>query len=102
MTKILLFLQTSNHSGLLRISKLWSGLEVLAMWQFSRLSMPVLHDLIPHLRNLKLVTLPERIERDYPSLSRSTRQHLLDRNPPVKLSFKEIDTPASCQITELH
>jgi len=99
---ILFCLQTGNHSGLIRISKLWSGLEVLAIWQFSQLSMPVMYDLIPHLRNLKLVTLPERIERNYPSLSQSTRQHLLGRNPPVNLSFKEIDTLARCQITELH
>jgi len=48
----------------------------------------MMSDLILHLDNLKLVTLPEKIDAYDPTLHQSVREHLLGRRPPAKISFK--------------
>ena len=83
-----ILLQTALRSGLDRISQLWSNLEVLAIWGYTKLSMPVMSDLILHLDNLKLVTLPEKIDAYDPILHQSVRDNLLGRRPPARINFE--------------
>lgn len=92
--------QTSGCSGLDRIRELWSPLEVLAIWEFAQLSLPVMVDLIPHLRDLKLVTLPERITLNDPALVVTINDQLLSRNPPAKINLGILHEDARCQMVE--
>ena len=96
----ILHFQNSSYSGLHRIRELWSQLEVLAIWEFAQLSFPVIADLIPHLRNLKLVTLPERITLNDPALVETINDQLLTRNPPAKISLGILHEDARCQMVE--
>lgn len=96
----ILHFQTISYSGLHRIRELWSQLEVLAIWEFAQLSLPVMADLILHLRNLKLVTLPERITLNDPALVETINDQLFSRNPPAKINLGILHEDARCKIVD--
>ena len=83
-----------------RIHQLWSQLEVLSFKQVSGLSMAAISELIPDLRQLKSVTLPERIKKDDTAQILSIRAHLSGRNPPAEISFANCNRFATCKIIQ--
>ena len=82
------------------ILKYWAQLEVMSIRQFTQLSLADVAVLVPQLRDLKLVNLPERITLFDAALLDSIRDHLFDRNPRANISLVKLDSKTRCRIVQ--
>ncbi len=70
---------------------MWSQLETLAITYFAGLSMKEMEDILPRLRKLKEVVLPQSIPSCDVHLYESLSYELVNQTPPVGIRLEDFE-----------